>query len=136
MFKDANAADTPQGIDAWLVDYEELAKSRASVSIQATDEKDETFDTDDQARIDLEKEINDKTIPLELDEGSEIGKFPATIKLSGELKFIVNNDEAPRTYTIRPATDSHLAQRISDQLTKSGYADSGVWKKIGQLVVR
>lgn len=135
LFKDANAADTPQGIDAWLVDYEALAKSGAITTATSTEDKDETFDTSDQARADLEKAINDKTIPLELDAGSELGTFPVTLVLNGRMKFTVNNDQAPRTYTIHPAADHRIAQQISDQLAKSGHAGSGSWKKISELLV-
>lgn len=135
LFKEVNAADTPQGIDAWLADYEAMIKSGSATLSPSEVAKDVTFDTDEQARTDLEKEINDKTIPLELDAGSEIGKFPITLVLNGGMKFAINNDQAPRTYTIHSTTDGSLASRICRQLTKSGHSNSGEWKKIVDLVV-
>lgn len=135
MFKEANAADTPQGVDAWMVDYEALVKSGPAVTAQPIEPQDESFDTAEQSRTSLEKQIGDTSSHLELSSGSAPGTFPLTIAL-GKMRFLINNDQAPRTYTIEAASNHRLAQKISEQLTKDGYKNSGAWKKLHDLLVR
>lgn len=135
LFKDANAVDTPQGVDAWMTDYEALASSGPAIMTQPINDEDEEFDTTDQARADLEKQVNDETSRVKLAPGSEIGVFPVTIILADRMRFTINNDQGPRTYTIQAASGHRLAQQISDYLTTTGRAGTGLWKKLNELLV-
>lgn len=135
LFKDANAADTPQGVDAWMTDYEALASSGPAIMIQPTDDKEEEFDTGEQARADLEKQVNGDTSQMKIAPGSELGVFPVTIVLADKMRFSINNDQALQTYTIQADSSHRLAKQIGDHLTTTGRAGTGSWKKLNELLV-
>lgn len=129
LFKDANAANTPQGVDAWLVDYQSLAKVRdVNSSLPKSTEK-QSFDTMDEARTAIDKAAKPGR-KIEITASTDSVLFPITAEVA-RMQFKIVRDDTSSGYEIDSVSGGSLAKEIIESIT-----NTGMLKNMDKILVR
>lgn len=117
LFNDANAANTPQGADAWLVDYKAMAiANKQSTEIQPRDQ-DVPFETVEEAKAAFE--IFTK-IPrkVKLQQSGDDLMFPLEAEVA-RMTFGIERDDIHNRYRVAAKTGGTLPARVAEQFEES-----------------
>lgn len=129
LFKEVNAANTPQSSDTWQTDYQILAKTGDRTAETEPQGEDAPFDSIDEANAAFEN-FNKPERKIKFERSDPSNPFPLDAEVN-RMHFRVERDEASNTYRIGCVTSGSLPQQIRDQLTQNSSC-----KKLNKLLVR
>lgn len=128
LFKDANAANTPQGGDTWQMDYRVLAKAAGGAA--PTDSQDQLipFEAIEEAKAAFEN-FNKPERKIKLQASDPSSLFPIDVELN-RTHFRILREEASDAYRVEPVTGGSLPQQLVGQ-----FAQGSSLKQLGRLLV-
>jgi len=129
LFRDANAANIPQGNDTWHTNYRLLVKSSDMKADPDSRGEDVTFDTSDEAKVAFE-DFNKSEHKIKLQASDQSKLFPIDAEIS-RMHFRISQDDVSNIYKVEVVTLGSLPQHLVEQVS----LDSS-FNKLGKLLVR
>lgn len=128
LFKDVNAANTPQGGDTWQVDYRTLPKPANAAT--PTDSQDQVvpFEAIEEAKAALE-DFNKSERKIKLQASDPSSLFPIDAEVN-RMHFRIVREMGSDAYRVEPVTDGTLPQQLAGQ-----FSQGNSLKQLGRLLV-
>jgi len=128
LFKDVNAANTPQGGDTWQVDYRTLPKPANAATPPDSQDQVVPFEAIEEAKAALE-DFNKSERKIKLQASDPSSLFPIDAEVN-RMHFRIVRETGSDAYRVEPVTDGILPQQLAGQFSRGNSL-----KQLGRLLV-